>query len=126
MSMKAFLACFLVALCLGLSAAALADAPPNGKPLVINEFGTYQDRAVWLYRTADRKYSFGRPAVIGTNETLVMPSPSPEPGGAVFGVEILRHPFDTLGYPLHIALVEKLFAASYQIAIDADNNGAIW
>lgn len=115
----------MVALCFGLGAVALADAPPTGKPLVINEFGTYQDQAVWMYRTPDGKYAPGAP-VKGTNETLVMPSPAPSPGGAVVGVLLVRHSFDTLGYPMHIALVEKLFAASYQIAIDADNKGAIW
>jgi len=106
------------------AAVALADSPA-GKPLVINGSGTYQDKGVWLYRTAAGMYGFG-PAVIGTNETLLMPSPSPEPGGAVVGVEIIRHPFDTLGYPMRIALVEKLFAASYQITINASNNGDLW
>lgn len=106
------------------AAVALADSP-GGKPLVINESGAYKDAATWLYRTASGRYGFG-PAVMGTNETLVMPSPSPEPGGAVIGVEILRHHFDTLGYPMRIALVEKLFAASYQIAVNAGNNGDLW
>lgn len=56
-----------------------------------------------------------------------MPSPSPQPGGAVEAVEIGRHPFDTLGYPLHIALVEKLFAASYQVSIYATAlNRELW
>ncbi len=116
-----FAAFFILAV---LAAVALADSPV-GKPLVINESGTYVDKGVWLYRTAAGKYSFG-PAVIGTNETLVMPSPSPEPGGAVAGVEIIRHSFDTLGYPMRIALVEKLFAGSYQITINASNNGDLW
>jgi hypothetical protein len=107
-----------------LSAVAFADSPV-GKPLVINESGTYQDKGVWLYRTAAGTYSFG-PAVIGTNETLVMPSPSPEPGGTAVGVEIIRHPFDTLGYPMRIALVEKLFAAFYQTSISASDNGDLW
>ncbi|HEY6326314.1 MAG TPA: hypothetical protein VIW73_07385 [Candidatus Cybelea sp.] len=100
-------------------------AAPVGKPLAINESGTYQDKGVWLYRTAAGRYGFG-PAVVGTNETLVMPAPSPEPGGAVAGVEIIRHPFDTLGYPMRMALVEKLFAASYQITLNASNNGDLW
>jgi hypothetical protein len=40
---------------------------------------------------------------------------------------IFRHPFDTLGYPMHIALVEKLFAASYQTTIYVGSNGrAFW
>ncbi|MGA8100409.1 MAG: hypothetical protein WB810_17275, partial [Candidatus Cybelea sp.] len=105
-------------------AVACADAP-LGKPLVINKPGSFQDQAVWLYRTADGKHSFG-PATKGTNENLVMPSPSPEPGGAVEGVEIGRHPFDTLGYPMHVALVEKMFAASYKVRIYASDNGQIW
>jgi hypothetical protein len=46
-----------------------------------------------------------------------MPSPEPSPGGAVVAVTIARHPFDTLGYPLHISLVEKLFAAACEIAV---------
>lgn len=111
-------------LCLSVEAVALADSP-SGKPIVINEFGAYADKAVWLYRTAKGLYDFGS-GIDGTNELLVMPSPAPEPGGAVAGVEIIRHPFDTLGYPLHIALVEKLFAASYQTAIDASDLGHIW
>jgi hypothetical protein len=105
------------------TAATLADS--TGKGLVINASGTYEDEGVWLYRTPEGKYGFG-PAFAGTNELLVMPSPSPEPGGAVVGVEIIRHPFDTLGYPMHIALVEKLFAASYQITINASNAGELW
>ncbi|MBV9720193.1 MAG: hypothetical protein JOZ77_12810 [Candidatus Eremiobacteraeota bacterium] len=105
------------------AAVAFADSP--GGPLLINKSGTYRDGGVWIYRTAAGLYSLG-PAVTGTNETLVMPSPSPEAGGALVGVEIIRHPFDTLGYPMRIALVEKLFAASYQIAINASSNGDIW
>ena len=107
---------------------ALADAPP-GKPMVINEFGTYTDKAVWMYRNADGTVSLGT-TVTGTNETLVMPSPSPPPDGAVGGVTLGRHSFDTLGYPMHIALVEKLFAASYQINIyassDIANKMGLW
>lgn len=124
--MHSFLRAFLtvVTLCASIAAAALADAA-TGKPLVINEFGTYSDKGVWLYRTAKGLYDFGT-GVDGTNELLVMPSPAPEPGGAVAGVEIIRHPLDTLGYPLHIALVEKLFAASQQTTIDASNLGHIW
>jgi hypothetical protein len=104
-----------------IGAVALADAT-TGKPITINAVGPFQDKGVWLYRNTDGKFGFGA-ATIGTNEMLVMPSPSPPSGGAVAGVEIIRHPFDTLGYPLHIALVEKLFAASYQTTIMASNNG---
>jgi hypothetical protein len=107
-----------------LFAVACADAP-LGKPLVVNEPGSFQDQAAWLYQTADGRHSSG-PTAKGTNENLVMPSPSPEPGGAVEGVIIGRHPFDTLGYPMHIALVEKLFAASYKVRIYASDSGQIW
>lgn len=70
-----------------------------------------------MYRSADGKYSFG-PDTYGTNEMLVMvPTPSPDRGGAVEAVEIARHAFDTFGYPMHIALVEKLFAAAYHVDI---------
>lgn len=125
--MKATVAALLLStvLCAGVDAVALADAPPL-KPLVINPSGTFQDKGVWLYRNANGLFGFG-PAILGTNEMLVMPAPSPEPGGSLAGVEILRHPSDTLGYPLHVALVEKLFAASYQTPIIAsDNNGVLW
>lgn len=106
------------------AAVAFADSSVT-QPLVINASGTYQDKGVWIYRTAGGRYSLG-PAVSGTNETLVMPSPSPEAGGALAGVVIIRHPFDTLGYPMRIALVEKLFAASDQIMISASNRGEVW
>ncbi len=123
---RTFAVPLFAALCISVGAVALADSMA-GRPLVINASGTFADKGVWLYRGADGKFGFG-PATIGTNELLVMPSPAPPPGGAVAGVEILRHPLDTLGYPLHIALVEKLFAASYQIAISAGNgnNGELW
>ncbi len=112
--------CIIASLCISVGGVALGDAT-TGKPITINASGTFQDKGVWLYRNADGKFGFG-PATIGTNELLVMPSPSPPSGGAVAGVEIIRHPFDTLGYPLHIALVEKLFAASYQTEIMVSNS----
>ena len=124
--MKTTIAVFslIAALCVGLGAVAPADSPAL-KPLAINAAGTFQDKGLWLYRSADGKFGFG-PATIGTNELLVMPSPSPSAGGALAGVEVIRHPLDTLGYPLHIALVEKLFAASYQTTINAGNKGELW
>jgi hypothetical protein len=115
---------FVAVLCIGIAGIALADTPAL-KPLVVNASGTYLDKGVWLYRNADGKYVVGQ-AVGGTNERLIMPSPSPSPGGALAGVEIIRHPLDTLGYPLHIALVEKLFAASFQTMIEATNDGDLW
>jgi hypothetical protein len=106
-----------------LATVGLADSPV-GKSLVINESGTYHDRATWQYRTADGKYTDG-PKIEGTNEMLVMPSPSPPAGGALNAVVMARHRFDTLGYPIHIALVEKLFAASYQTRIYVFD-GQLW
>ncbi len=114
----------IAALCASVGAAALADSFAL-QPLVINASGTFRDKCVWLYRNADGKYGYG-PTVNGTNEILVMPSPSPPTGGAVDAVELARHGFDTLGYPLHIALVEKLFAASYQVTIYANNRRELW
>lgn len=120
-------AALLAAVCLALPIAA-AGAPPNVfgvNTLRINATGVYRDRATWLYRTAQGTFSFGA-TIDGTNETLVMPAPSPQPGGTVVGVELLRHGFDTLGYPMHISLAEKLFAASYQVGIDAGRPGDLW
>lgn len=93
--------------------------------LRINSPGPFTDLGIWLYRTQDGKYGFGD-AIVGSNETLIMPLPKPPPGATVSGVMIKRHPFDTLGYPLHVALVEKLFAQSNGIEVDASNNGEIW
>jgi|SRR5580698_5263579 hypothetical protein len=107
---------------------AAVASPPNVfsvKRLMINADGVYHDKAVWLYRTAKGMYTFGT-TTDGTNETLVMPSPSPEPGGAVVGVELLRHRFNAVGYPMHISLVEKLFAASNHVAIYAASSGDSW
>jgi hypothetical protein len=116
--------CFLATFCIGIGAVAVAQTP-NPKPVVVNQTGPYTDKGVWLYRNAAGTYGYG-PAVLGTNELLTMPAPSPSPGGSVAGVMLIRHPFDSIGYPLHIALVEKLFAASYQTTIEASEGGDIW
>jgi hypothetical protein len=55
-----------------------------------------------------------------------MPAPSPEPGGQVAAVAIVRHSFDTLGYPMHVSLLEKLFGTSYKISVYASNQGEMW
>lgn len=121
--MKRTFPAFVLIAMLGAGITAVARAA--GEALAINASGTFQDKGVWLYRYAGGGYGYG-PAFNGTNETLVMPSPSPPPGGSVVGVEIIRHRFDTLGYPMHIALVEKLFASSYQVTINASDNGELW
>jgi hypothetical protein len=119
--MKFTMAIFASVMLVGIAGAfAPADSPPI-KPFSINEPGTFKDQAAWQYRTADGKYTNG-PAVAGTNETIVMPSPSPPDGGALNAVTLVRHSFDTLGYPMHIGLVEKLFASSYKITIFATSS----
>jgi hypothetical protein len=132
----------LVVLCLGSAIAAVAQSPaatgtplpspspaatfpPGYSPVVLNEHGTYVDAAAWMYKGADGLFSNG-PAVKGTNESLPMPSPEPSAGATLAGVTLIRHRFDTLGYPLHIALIEKLFAAAYQIPIFVAWNGELW
>jgi hypothetical protein len=75
----------------------------------INARGVFQDRAAWMYIDATGARSISA-QYEGTNEFLQMPPASPPPGGAVTGVEILRHPSDHMGYPIHISLVEKTFA----------------
>jgi hypothetical protein len=111
-------------LCAGVGAAAVAQTPST-TPVIVNQTGTYTDKGVWLYGSASGTYGYG-PAVLGTNELLMMPAPSPPAGDSLGGVLLIRHQFDTIGYPLHIALVEKLFAASYQTTIEASQGGDIW
>jgi hypothetical protein len=124
---KRLASCLLVVLCV--AATPKPSPKPSPKPpanaLRINKDGTYTDKGVWLYGNAPDKYSYG-PEVIGTNELLVMPEPSPPTGSAVAGVVVIRHAFDMLGYPMHIALVEKLFAAGYQVPISASQSGELW
>jgi hypothetical protein len=124
MRLKRLTLFFLAMLGIGIGAAALAQTP-SLKPVVVNQTGPYTDKGVWLYGNAAGKYGYG-PAVDGTNELLIMPAPSPSPGGSLAGILLIRHPFDSIGYPLHIALVEKLFAASYQTTIEASEGGDIW
>ncbi len=77
--MHSFLRAFLavVTLCASIAAAALADAA-TGKPLVINEFGTYSDKGVWLYRTAKGLMILVPALTARTNCSLCHP-PRPSP-----------------------------------------------
>ena len=127
MRLKRLACSFLVVLCIGATPKPTPKASPKttAKGLAINQNGTYADKGMWLYGNEPGKYGYG-PAVVGTNELLVMPDPSPPAGSVLAGVVLIRHSFDTLGYPMHIALVEKLFAASYQITISASQDAELW
>jgi hypothetical protein len=122
-SLGAFLAACVLACCV--PALGLADATPAPNALRINAQGPFSDLGVWIYRGADGKFSYGK-GVLGTNERLVMPLPQPSPGGAVSAVTIIRHKFDTLGYPMHVALVEKLFAQAFQGSIFSSRDVTMW
>ncbi len=110
----------LVALAVGAGAAARADAPA----LTISTTGA-PETGSFMYVTAAGSIVNG-PSTTGTNQVLTMPSPSPDAGSTLAGIQIVRHSYDTLGYPLHVALVEKLYAAQYQVPIYATNNDEIW
>ena len=108
--------------------AALSTIESTGsanEALRINAQGAVTNLGIWLYRTKDGGYGHGD-ATVGTNEALIMPAPSPPPDGTVAGVLIKRHPFDNLGYPLHIALVEKSFGEFNKIDVIVDDNSGIW
>jgi hypothetical protein len=91
----------------------------------INPQGTFGSLGVWIYRTAAGTYGF-TDATLGTNEKLVLGPPKLPPGSGISAVWIKRHQFDTLGYPLHIALVEKLFAQSNKIDVMVDDVTGTW
>lgn len=104
-------------------------APPSlaasGGPLRINAQGTFTDLGIWIYQTQDGKFGFSD-ATVGSNERLVMPTPTLPTGASIAGVMIKRHHSDTMGYPLHVALIEKLYAQSNSIEVTADNDGELW
>ncbi len=56
----------------------------------INAQGTFTDVGVWMYHTDDNKYRTGD-GVKGTNETLIMPSPSPQYGETLVGITHIHH-----------------------------------
>lgn len=107
-------------------ASAIASVPCIAlASITINAQGTFRDLGVWLYENPNHTFGFG-PATAGTNERIDMPPPSPPAGGSVAGIEVIKHPFDTLGYPLHISLVDKLYAAHLHLPIDVGDNGQLW
>ncbi len=81
--------------------------------------------AVWMYKGADGDPYTG-PRVAGSSERLVMPKPQPQKGDAVVGLTHVRSPLDLHGYPLHISLLEKLFANANRIELFSSNSDQIW
>lgn len=112
----------------GASPAASPSVTPrsiDSAPVRINERGDFPDAAVWMYRLPDGRYVNG-PGIKGTNESIVLPSPAPGPGSALAGVTLVRHHFETLGYPMHIGLVEKLFAVASGVPIFVSDAFGLW
>lgn len=106
---------------------AATPAPMPGAPLQINAQGTFTDIAAWIYKTPQGTFGFTSTPVIGTNELLNVPPLAGIPSGdAPVGVFVKRHAFDTLGYPMHISLVDKLFARLTKLMISMSTNGGIF
>jgi len=124
MSVKSLLALTTILL-VGIAPSQQSSASPTPGKLRINAQGTYGALGVWLYKNPDGTYSHGD-AIVGTNETLNMPVANLPPGSVLTGLLIKRHPFDTLGYPMHISLVEKAFARAKQLQVLVADNGQIW
>ena len=91
----------------------------------INAQGTFTDVGVWMYRTDDNKYRNGD-GVKGTNETLVMPSPSPQYGETLVGITHIHHERDAMGYPVHISLIEKAFANLHKVQFFSSGSTMLW
>jgi hypothetical protein len=106
-------------------ATALFSAAAGDDAIRINAEGTFNDGAVWTYETADHKFRIGALAK-GTNETLIMPSPAPKPGERLAGITHLHHAMQTYGYPLHVSLLDKLFANNFGIEVAGSNEGELW
>ena len=101
----------LVAILTLLPVAGAAASAPR-----INAEGTFVDVGVWMYKNDDGKFRNGE-GVKGTNESLVMPSPSPQYGETLVGITHVHHPRDTMGYPVHISLIEKAFANVHKVQL---------
>ncbi len=110
---------------LSIGATPRADTSAPGGGLRINPNGTYGALGVWTYEYPNGTYSHGD-VVVGTNETLIMPAPNPAPGSVLDGIFIKQHPFDTLGYPLHVSLVDKSFAQIKKLDVIVNENGETW
>ncbi len=82
----------------------------------INTQGPFTDVGVWMYRTDDGKFRNG-PGVKGTNESLIMPSPTPQYGEALVAITHIHHPRDRMGYPVHVSLIEKAFANVHKVQL---------
>jgi hypothetical protein len=93
----------------------------------INAQGTFTDAGAWMYETDDKKFRNGDD-VKGTNESLLMPSPSPQYGETVVAINYFHHPRDTMGYPVHISLIQKAFANIHKVAIysSGDDDRTMW
>jgi len=107
----------------------VATPQPSPSPfaggLRINEQGPFGALGIWMYKYPNGSYSHGA-MIAGTNETLAMPASNPPPGSALAGIFIKSHPLDTLGYPMHVSLVDKFFAQIKKLDVVVDENGADW
>ena len=102
------------------SAAVFADSG-----IRINAQGPFTDVGVWMYRNDDNKVR-NDVGVRGTNESLIMPSPSPQYGETLVGITHIHHERDTMGYPVHISLIEKAFANLYKVQFFSSGGTMLW
>ena len=99
--------------------------PPNNSGVKINAQGTFPDVATWIYRTPDGKFGYG-PAIKGTNEILVPTPMQSITEGVVTAITHVHHQMDTMGYPLHISLYEKLFATTNKVTLFSSVDKMMW
>ena len=78
--------------------------------------GAFADVAVWFYKTPAGTLRNG-PGIKGTDELVSVPPPRPQSGEAPVGITLIRHAIDFANYPLHISLVDKLFATRASIVL---------
>jgi hypothetical protein len=102
------------------SAAVFADSG-----IRINAQGPFSDVGVWMYRNDDNKVR-NDVGVRGTNESLIMPSPSPQYGETLVGITHIHHERDTMGYPVHISPIEKAFANLYKVQFFSSGGTMLW